>query len=129
MWPWVYLKYNQRRERSLQSGKGDEAAKQQFDLPEEFTEVLYRQFLIYLGTAVFPLLPVLGVASYFLEYWVDKYRLIYLCRKEMSKARPVRARLLFALHILAALAALFSFPNGMVYLFAGIDIRNNCQFW
>eukprot|EP01138_Halocafeteria_seosinensis_P016352 gb/GECG01016683.1/.p1 GENE.gb/GECG01016683.1/~~gb/GECG01016683.1/.p1 ORF type:complete len:517 (+),score=62.36 gb/GECG01016683.1/:1-1551(+) len=125
--PWIMLKYNERN--SLTSGQGDEANKQEFDLPDEFTEVLYRQFIIYLGTIVFPLLPLLGVASYILEYWVDKYRLIYLSQKQLSRPHPVRAKLLFFFHIFAAAAALFSFPNGLVFLFSGIDLRNNCRFW
>eukprot|EP01138_Halocafeteria_seosinensis_P001719 gb/GECG01001762.1/.p1 GENE.gb/GECG01001762.1/~~gb/GECG01001762.1/.p1 ORF type:complete len:183 (+),score=10.11 gb/GECG01001762.1/:1-549(+) len=127
VWPWVYLKYKQRG--ALHSGYGDEHLKSEFDLTEEFTEVLYRQFIIYLGTTVFPLIPVMGVVSYIVEYWIDKYRLIYLCRKQLNKPSPVRARLLFGLHIFVAVAALFSFPNGTVWLFAGFDIQGKCLFW
>lgn len=125
--PWAMMKYKKRS--AIKSGYGDEYIKSQFDLTDEFTEVLYRQFIIYLGTLVFPLLPLIGATSYVLEYWVDKYRLIYLCRKPMNKPSPVRARVLFVLHLLVAIFALFSFPNGMVFMFMGFDLDGDCLFW
>ncbi len=44
-----------------------------FDVADEYTELLYRQFVVLLGTAVVPLITVLAVVSFFTEY--DRSRL------------------------------------------------------
>jgi hypothetical protein len=38
-----------------------------FDVAEEYTELLYRQFLVLLGVAVFPLITVVAVVSLSVE--------------------------------------------------------------
>ncbi len=40
----------------------------EFDIAEEYTEVLSRQFIVLLGVAVFPLITVMAVASFAVEY-------------------------------------------------------------
>lgn len=42
----------------------------EFDIAEEYVELLYRQFLIMLGISVFPLLTLLAAAGFFVEYVV-----------------------------------------------------------
>jgi hypothetical protein len=39
-----------------------------FDVAEEYTELLYRQFLVLLGTPVFPLITLFAVVSFGVEY-------------------------------------------------------------
>ena len=39
----------------------------QFDLAEEYVELLYRQFIVLLGMTTFPLITALGAIGYVLE--------------------------------------------------------------
>lgn len=117
-----------RSRKSASSGKGDEDLKEKFDLAEEFTELFYRQFVILLGTTVFPLVTVLGLVSLYLEFWLDKLRLLKYCTKPLIKPDPVRTQLVFGCNLAVAVIFLFSYPNGMVMIFAGLNM-GDCSFF
>lgn len=110
-------------------GRGDASVQQEFDLTEEYVEVLYRQFIIYLGFTVFPLMAIIGFVGTVAEFWLDKYRLVVMCRKPEVREEPIRPILLTICHMVVAVAALGSFPNGMAVIFAGYNIQGNCAFW
>lgn len=103
---------------------GDNASKPKFDLAEEYVEVLYRQFIIFLGMPVFPLITLLAVVSYALEWWLDKARLVYICQKPSKHEEPLRETLVFAFSLCAALAGLASFPNGSAFVLGGYDMEH-----
>lgn len=114
----------------LTDAQGTNAARQDFDLTEEYTALLYRQSVVYLGVSVFPLMPVLAAAASFLEFWVDKYKLTALSIKPKAPPEPVRAELILGAHLIIAAVAALSYPNGTILIlsgFAGIDI--NCAFF
>jgi hypothetical protein len=63
-------------------GKGsNDSVRPEFDLAEEYLELIYRQFIIYLAFAIVPLVPVLGLLANIVEYRVDKYRLLRICQQ------------------------------------------------
>jgi hypothetical protein len=45
----------------------------EFDIAKEYMELFYKQFIICLGMTVFPLITLLGMLSYILEYMLDRY--------------------------------------------------------
>jgi len=116
-----------RSRKSLTSGGGDEDLKDNFDLADEFTELFYRQFIIILGMVVFPLMAPLGAVSLALEYALDKYRLLHFCKKPLVKPDPVRSRLILGCQLAVAVIVLLSYPNGVVFVFSGLNL-GDCRF-
>jgi hypothetical protein len=53
----------------------------EFDVAEEYLELIYRQYVIYCGMTSFPFMPALGALASFIEFYVDKYRLYKICQK------------------------------------------------
>ena len=53
----------------------------EFDVAEEYLELIYRQYIVYCGMVSFPFLPALGALANFVEFYVDKYRLYKICQK------------------------------------------------
>lgn len=53
----------------------------EFDVAEEYLELIHRQYIVYCGMVSFPFLPALGVVANFVEFYVDKYRLYKICQK------------------------------------------------
>jgi len=85
---------------------------------------------VYLGVSVFPLMPIMAVAASVIEYWLDKYKLVALSIKPRELPEPVRPELVLGAHIIIALVATFSFPNGTVLILAGFaGIGHNCAFF
>lgn len=116
-----------RTRKSLTSGGGDEDDKDNFDLADEFTELFYRQFIVLLGMVVFPLMAPLGAASLALEYALDKYRLLHFCKKPLVKPDPVRSRLILGCQLAVSVIVLLSYPNGVVFIFSGLNL-GDCRF-
>eukprot|EP00736_Rhodelphis_marinus_P009286 Rmarinus@m.16535 len=121
MYMWFYACLGQKTKFGM-----DEATKQIFDLSEEYLEILYRQFIIYLGSLVVPYLPVLGAFTTSLELLIDRYRLLRLCRKPHRVRSSMKYFLRFFL-LLTGLAALLSYPNGAVWILNG-GLYDDCYF-
>ncbi len=116
-----------RSRKALTSGGGDEDLKENFDLADEFTELFYRQFIILLGMVVFPLMALLGAVSLALEMALDKFRLLYFCKKPLVKPDPVRSRLILGCQLAVSVIVLLSYPNGVVFIFSGLNL-GDCRF-
>ena len=86
-------------------------AQSTFDLAEEYVQVLYRQFVVLLGVSVYPTIVVLAAVAYLLEYWLDKARLVYLCKRPEFREEPLSAKLVMAAHVFLAIAARFPPPR------------------
>ncbi len=114
---------------SAHKGRTEAELRPDFELSEEFVQLLYRQLIIYLGSSTLPFAPILGLAATVLSFWLDKYRLVRICRKPEIKQQPLRPVVLMACHVVVAIAALASYPNGLAFLFAGFNIENVCSFW
>lgn len=100
-------------------GKGsDDDARPEFDVAQEYLELFYRQFVIYLGMSVFPMVTFMGLFINILEYPLDKFRMLYICQKPKRLDLSMRRFLLFWL-LITALAALLSWPQGAVWILSG----------
>lgn len=91
-------------------------------------QVLYRQFVVLLGMIVFPFLTFIAAGAFVLEYWLDKTRLVYICQKPTFKEEPLRGGLIFFCFVLISLVTIVSYPNGMAFIFAGLNL-DQCQFF
>jgi hypothetical protein len=94
--------------------KSNEEQKPEFELTDEYFEVVYRQYVMYMGISVFPMITLLTVLANIIEYPLDKWRLITLCSKPKGYMAGGRIRIAQFLFI-AALAALITFPLGAVW--------------
>ncbi|KAH3767774.1 DUF590 family protein [Pelomyxa schiedti] len=103
----------------------------EFDLAEEYLEILYRQFVICFGMPFFPLLAVLGFIVNLIEVFVDRIRLIYICKKPPMVAASLRRRLIFYMFITAVLSVV-AFPVGTGWILAGYNYGTTSEcntFW
>lgn len=87
----------------------------EFNIAENLLVLSYRQFLLYMGVLMFPLLAALVVVIGTIQYWVDRIRLLRICREtHFIPERPGFFLLLFLW--LIAVAALLSYPNGALWI-------------
>jgi hypothetical protein len=89
--------------------------KMTFPLAEEYTQLMFRQYLIYQCIFFLPLLgPILGLISNFLEYWLDKYKLFHMCQK--PKYHSSRHLILNLLCSILNLSSIYlGYPNGYIW--------------
>jgi len=100
--------------RSILNKGGDDVEKEDFDVAQEYLEILYRQFVIYIGMIVFPLMAVLGLLTNVIEFPLDKYRMLRQCNKPQRLDHSMKTFLLIWMMILPVLA-LLCFPQGPVW--------------
>lgn len=106
-------------ERRGMMGKGsNDSVRPEFDVAEEYLEVMYRQFIIYLAFPIFPLVAALGLVCNVVEYRVDKYRLLRICQHPRGLQGSMRNFLTFFLFCTAAVA-LASPPYGASWVMSG----------
>ncbi len=63
---WFRAKMNQRK--GMMGQGSNDSVRPEFDLAEEYLEVMYRQFILYLAFAIIPLAPVLGLICNVVAY-------------------------------------------------------------
>lgn len=102
----------------------------EFEPSTEFVGVLYRQFLTLQGCILFPALPLIASASFFLKVWTDRFKLIKLCRKVLQREEPVKVLVVVLCGVFVTIYAAFGFPQGLVFVSLGIPSANlaPCQF-
>ncbi|KAJ4457987.1 putative DUF590 family protein [Paratrimastix pyriformis] len=88
--------------------------KDEFDTAEEHLDVLYRQFILFLAGTIVPMVYFLGFVGAIIGYYLDKLRVIRLCSVKPMHTSP--HKLLLWVLILTALAAVFIFPNGILWI-------------
>lgn len=106
-WGATHVKY-------LQTKGGDEAAKPEFDVSQEYLELFYRQFVIYLGLSIFPGITVLGLITNILEYPLDKYRMLRICQRPKPLDISMKRFLVIWLFV-TGLAGLLTWPQGAIW--------------
>lgn len=107
-----------RRRQAETSEQSNDAHRPEFNLADEYLELVYRQLIVGLGMLVMPLLPAVALAGNVAEYWLDKYRLLRV------SARPKRTDATFAgviafFFFVCGAAVLLSYPNGAVWVLSG----------
>ena len=85
-----------------------------FNLADEYTQLLFRQYLINQTCLYIPIAPFIGLLGCIIEYWTDKYKLLKLCKHpERNNSQFVFLTALFMFVNLLALP--FSYPYGWVF--------------
>jgi len=113
------------RRKGRKSAASNEEAKPEFDVAEEYLQLLYRQFVVYLGMPIFPFLPLLGFLSHLVDYKTDKYRLLRMCQQTYHLRGSMRKFLTFYLFVTAGIAAI-SFPYGAAWILSSYNF-SKCQ--
>lgn len=113
----------------LRSKGSDESELPEFDVAEEYLELLYRQFVIYIGMLTFPLITFVGLITNIVEYPLDKYRMLRICQrpKRLSKALTP---FIVVFMVISALAGFLSYPNGALWMFLHLKpLGQICTLW
>ena len=99
----------------LGSSASDEELRPEFDLSEQFLQVLYRQFILYIGILVFPLIGILGVVGNLVEYPLDRLQLLRLC-KEPHYIIDTHGSFLLIFLLIVGIVAFLMYPNGAFWV-------------
>jgi len=98
------------------SRRPDRSFRQPFDLGQEYTEVVFRQFMIGMTFGLVPLAPALGVLGGLVEIPVDKFRLLRLTQLPERRTRVTFARTVGVFMLLSACGVLVGYPTGVIFL-------------
>jgi hypothetical protein len=96
----------------------DDKGKPEFELSDEYFEITYRQFIMYFGLTVFPMITAITLLCNIFEVLVDRYRLIRCCNRPKGMV-PGGRKLIFNQLLGAAICGLVAFPCGAVYFGPG----------
>jgi hypothetical protein len=96
-----------------------EEARPAWDTDEEFLEIICRQFAIYSGLAsAGPLFAFIGLVIAALEVYLDKARLIHVCRKPKKTVASMKGMTTLYM-IISTLLALANWGGGSLYTIVG----------
>ena len=110
--------------------QADNASLPNFDISNEYLEILYRQFLVFLGLPLVPELAALAAVGNVVEFWLDKYRLLRLTRKP-NRLDSSMQRSIVTLLFVAALVAQAAVPFGGGWLLFREEpgLQDVCPLW
>eukprot|EP01080_Neovahlkampfia_damariscottae_P002767 gene2767-4175_t len=95
----------------------DEDLRDEFDVGEEYLEILYRQLIIYYAMVSFPMASLIGFISAIVEYWLDKFRLVHVSRRPKNVVAGRQNQLtIVIIWIVIGLQAVLNPGGGGVYL-------------
>jgi hypothetical protein len=101
-------------ESTFGTGGSISANSMQFNLADEYTQLLFRQYLINQCVAFVPLAPLSGIIRCLLEWWTDRIKLLRYCSvPERHGDRFFRIVVSFL--IVNTLAPLLAYPNGFLW--------------
>jgi len=100
------------------SKEGVIVSKPEFDVAEEYLELIYRQYLIYNGFVSFPLITLIGFASSVAELYFDKFRLIKMSHKPPLTTGSVKS-VVFMFLMIAAILPILNWAGGNAYILSG----------
>lgn len=115
--PLVWLKFQQICCGKITSSNLD-AGRMDFDVAEEYLELLYRQFIVYMGMTVFPTIGFFGMIVNLVEYPLDKWRLLRISKTPPPLRGSMHSFLVFFL-FLSAIISIAVFPYGFGWNLAG----------
>lgn len=124
-WAFAMFEAHSKRKNVL---KGKKVSPISFDVASENFELLYRQYVMYLGMSVFPLIVPFTILTFVIEYFLDKKRLVRYVddEKKMSGDNPRR---LSGLLFVMALIAFVMWPDGCLFTVFGnkFDTEYICE--
>jgi hypothetical protein len=111
------------------TGKGtsreNDSGRIEFDLALNYLDLLYRQFVLYLGTPFVPFLPVLGIFINLVQIPVDKWRLLKWCKTPPRLSGSMKHFLVFFL-LISALVSIAVFPYGTAWVLSDFTLQSTC---
>ena len=96
------------------SRQGDGEYKYKFNLQDEYTQLLFRQYLINQCLVFIPVAPLIGVLGCLFEWWTDKYKLVNLC-KVSERHENKFTNIIVCFLVINTLAILFVYPHGVFF--------------
>ncbi|KAI9184027.1 hypothetical protein H9P43_003080 [Blastocladiella emersonii ATCC 22665] len=93
----------------------------EFDVAAEYVELLYRQYLLYQGSAHFPLIALLGAVINAVEYPLDKYRLLRMSKPPRIVNRTLQHEIAMVL-FLVAIVGLIGSQFAPAFTYAQTDV-------
>ncbi|KAI9140300.1 hypothetical protein BKA69DRAFT_1081291 [Paraphysoderma sedebokerense] len=103
----------------------DEKNRPAFDLATEYVEILYRQYLLYLGSAWFPIISGFGFLLTLVEYPLDKFRMLRICQNPPFQNKTMRNYIISVLYVCALFGLVGSeFGPAFVYSRQTLPLRD-----
>lgn len=97
------------------STMADGQFKHKFNLADEYTQVLFRQYIINQCFLSIPVAPLIGILGCLLETMTDKYKLINLCK--VSERHSLKFKCIITSFLFVdTLAMFFGYPNGFIWM-------------
>lgn len=124
LWPyfgWKLYGWFTRKHTSPESEDG----RIEFDLAMNYLDLLYRQFIVYLGTPFVPFLPIVGIVLNLLQIPIDKLRLLWWCKTPPRLSGSMKHFLVFFLMI-SAVFSIGVFPYGTGWVLSGFTLKTSC---
>lgn len=97
----------------------------EFSIPEEFSDLLYKQFLVMLGLPVFPTIGFWMCFVLMSEWLFDRIKLIKFS-KPVPRTTNTFKNILFVVNLFNVILAICVPPNGFLWVIFGF--RTNCAF-
>ncbi|KAL9654269.1 hypothetical protein ABK040_010301 [Willaertia magna] len=97
---------------------GNNEIRPDFDVAEEYLELIYRQYIIYCGFTSFPLVTLIGLLASICELYLDKLRLLKLCHRPPITTGSVKTVVAIFL-LISALLPILNWGGGNVYPLTG----------
>ncbi|KAH3742864.1 DUF590 family protein [Pelomyxa schiedti] len=97
-----------------------------FDLSSQYMDVLFRQYIMYLGMTVFPGLCVISLLTTAIVYPMDKFRLVKLSANNKKSIGSMRYYLAVLMFVTAVLGFVM-FPNGGGWTLVGFPGNAYCH--
>lgn len=87
----------------------------EFNVSDHLLQLIYRQFIIYIGFIIFPLIGILGLVAIILQFIIDRIELLRLCQ-DPQIIRDHIGNFLLAFCLISAMAAFVTYPNGALWM-------------
>lgn len=89
--------------------------KPEFDIAEHLLQIIYKQYIVFIGSLVFPFIGFINALCLLLQYQIDKIQLYRICEDpQYVNERYGIFTMVFI--IITAVLAFFTFPNGAFWL-------------
>lgn len=111
---WVKERWG-RQQAWVNSSKFRRITHPEFNIAQELLQVMYRQFLLYIGFLMFPMLGVVCAAMTAAQYHIDRYKLRHICENPHYLNQTLGKFMLGYCSLIFAVATL-SYPNGFLWI-------------
>lgn len=87
----------------------------EFNVSEDLLQIMYRQFIICIAILVFPLVGIFACLVNLLQYGIDKYRLLRIC-KDPQYIEEKLGLAMFIFIVINMIASTITYPNGALWI-------------